>query len=89
MLLDRVTCAEEAAVVANRILANMPPRFGPEGQAVAVGISVGIVIADQSVETSEALLNRADQALYHAKRTGKGRFSLYQTVEKGALEGAF
>jgi len=88
MLLDRVSSAEEAAVVANRIVANMPRQYGPEGEAVAIGISVGIVLADGSAQTSEALLHKADLALYHAKRTGKGRFSLYQAVEGGALEGA-
>jgi diguanylate cyclase (GGDEF)-like protein len=88
MLLDRVSSADEAAVVANRIVANMPRQFGPEGETVAIGISVGIVLADRSAQTAEALLNKADLALYHAKRSGKGRFSLYQSVEDGALEGA-
>jgi diguanylate cyclase (GGDEF)-like protein len=88
MLLDRVSSAEEVAVVAHRIVANMPRQFGPEGETVAIGISAGIVLADRSAQTSESLLNKADLALYHAKRTGKGRFSLYQAVEGGAFEGA-
>ena len=81
MLLDRINSADEAAVVAARIVTNMPRRFGPEGQEVNIGISVGIVIADIHHETPEALLSEADQALYHAKRTGKGRFSLFEKLE--------
>ncbi len=53
-----------------------------------IGISIGIVIADQVPQTPEALLNKGDQALYHAKRAGKGRFSLYQAADNGSFEGA-
>jgi len=88
MLLDHISSAEEVAVVATRIVANIPRRFGPEGEEVDIGISVGIVIADQVPQTPEALLNKGDQALYHAKRAGKGRFSLYQAADNGSLEGA-
>ena len=81
IILDCINGAEEAAVVARRIVANMPRRFGPAGREVAVGISIGIVIADFRHDTAESLLNDADQALYHAKRSGKGRFSLFPGLE--------
>jgi diguanylate cyclase (GGDEF)-like protein len=88
LLLDGVGSAHDATIVATRIVANMPRQFGPEGEEVPIGISVGVVIAEQNVQTAEALLRNGDKALYHAKRTGKGRYSLYQAIESGALEGA-
>ena len=77
MLLDHINSADEAASVAQRIVDEMPSRFGPTPRDVAIGMSVGIVVADVRHETPEALLNDADQALYDAKRGGKGRFSVY------------
>ncbi len=76
MLLDHITGIEEAVSVCERILANMSRRFGPQGEEVAIGISIGAVLAGRRHETPEALLNEADQALYQAKRSGKGRLAV-------------
>ena len=77
MLLDRIASSHDAASVAERIVSEMPSRFGPADNEVPIGISLGIVVADIHHQTPEALLNDADLALYDAKRGGKGRFSVY------------
>jgi diguanylate cyclase (GGDEF)-like protein len=77
MLLDHIVSADEAESVAQRIVDDVPSSAGPKGQEVPVGMSVGIVVADVRHETPEALLNDADQALYDAKRCGKGRFAVF------------
>lgn len=41
-----------------------------------LSVSVGIATAT-AVEGFEDLFERADQALYEAKRTGRGRFSVH------------
>ena len=38
-----------------------------------LGDSVGIACADGEVADADELINRADQAMYQAKRAGKGR----------------
>jgi len=77
MLLDQVGEADEAISVAARILADIPKQFGPAGNDIAIGISLGIAIASSRHCTAEQVLAEADEALYHAKRTGKGRFALH------------
>jgi diguanylate cyclase (GGDEF)-like protein len=76
MLLDDIGAPEDATQVARRIVDGMPAHYGPAGQLVPVGMSLGVVIADVASQSAEALLSQADQALYDAKRAGKGRFSL-------------
>jgi diguanylate cyclase (GGDEF)-like protein len=77
MLLDQVASADEASAVATRIVEEMPPYVRSNGQDVPVGMSVGIVLAEVRHQTPEALLSDADQALYDAKRGGKGRYAIF------------
>ena len=49
-----------------------------EGRHADIGISMGIALADNSVEAME-LLHRADVAMYEAKRSGRGRACVYDT----------
>ncbi len=85
MLLDGIAAAQEAAGVAMRILQTMPRRFGPPGRDVAIGISLGIAVADRTHQTPEALLADADRALYRAKRNGRGRCVVHGVEDKEAL----
>ena len=44
-----------------------------------VGVSIGVSLGDRE-QTPDSLLQLADQAMYHAKKTGKGR---YCVIEQG------
>jgi diguanylate cyclase (GGDEF)-like protein len=48
------------------------------GSEVEVSFSIGIAVFPQDGDTPEALLARADEALYEAKRTGSSRVVHYQ-----------
>ncbi len=43
-----------------------------DGRSVRVGASVGIAMSPRDAATADALLERADQAMYASKRAGKG-----------------
>ncbi|MFV8783502.1 diguanylate cyclase domain-containing protein [Microbulbifer sp. SA54] len=47
------------------------------GHLVAVTMSVGVVAIDEQGDTLEAILQKADMAMYHAKRNGKNKFQLF------------
>ena len=56
----------------NSTIATNPP--------VTIACSLGVALAPDDGTTFEELYNKADTALYNAKRTGKNRFSLYDTT---------
>ena len=48
---------------------------------ITVTISIGVAVVDGAGDTVEAILKRADDALYQAKRSGRNR-----TVTSGVAE---
>lgn len=54
-----------------RAVENMPLRHG--GEAVRVTISLGVTVFPDDGEKISQLVNQADQALYHAKKSGRNR----------------
>lgn len=65
-----------AYMVAERLrqaVADIPFTIGVAPGQLSVTISVGVTATEGATDTSEALLRRADQALYRAKRDGRNR----------------
>lgn len=69
--------AEEAEIVALRLIEAIRPQFTVDGHNFSVGLSIGIAIAERGVGTPEHLLRCADMALYEAKRNGRNRFEYF------------
>jgi diguanylate cyclase (GGDEF)-like protein len=70
---------QEAEAIGGRILAALRDPFGIDGHTVGVGASIGLVMpepADPTL-TADALLRRADAAMYASKRRGKGALARY------------
>ena len=55
-----------------------------------LGISIGIAISDPAAEAEDlkALIARADEAMYRAKRAGKGGYVLVRATEAAGRDGA-
>jgi len=72
-----VESREHTLALAARIIKEIATTYYINGNAIQLGTSVGIAImtSDQSL-TADELLDRADQALYQAKRAGGG-FAVY------------
>jgi two-component system, cell cycle response regulator len=70
------TDMEFASAVAERLRRNVeatPFAISREPRKLNITISIGIAGSEPSGDTAEALLHRADQALYRAKRAGRNR----------------
>jgi diguanylate cyclase (GGDEF)-like protein len=73
-LLVPYTTVVEAVVVAERMRTNVAGhRFVFSGQLIPVTISLGVADLVHQIESSDALLQAADKALYAAKQQGRNR----------------
>jgi diguanylate cyclase (GGDEF)-like protein/PAS domain S-box-containing protein len=77
VLCDEVASAEEAAGLAERLLDALRPPVEVDGQALRVGISVGLTL-DTGERSVEELLRDADVAMYAAKAGGKHTWTLHR-----------
>jgi diguanylate cyclase (GGDEF)-like protein len=73
VLLEDLTSADAALVVAERALSLVSKPFELHGQSVNVGASIGVALRTKGGLGADALINEADMAMYEAKRAGKGR----------------
>ncbi len=56
-------------------------RFNLDGKEVRVTVSIGVATAPYDTGYKEELVERADQALYHAKRNGRDRCVLWRDIK--------
>ncbi|MCL4849503.1 MAG: EAL domain-containing protein [Acidobacteria bacterium] len=76
VLLERVSAIEDASVVARRVLGALSEPLAVADIEVQISASIGLALS-QGDPSADALLCQADTAMYHAKRTGKGRWVVF------------
>ncbi len=87
ILLKGMNAAENATLVADRILEVLEQPLQLQGHEVAVSGSIGIAVGNLGLEPAEDLLRDADTAMYQAKTAGKSQWSLFdQTMRRQALQ---
>jgi len=77
LLWNGLKSAEDAAVLAQRILSVLARPFTVEGNTLNVGASIGISIYPNDGRDFAELLKNADAALYDAKENGGGTWRLF------------
>lgn len=73
VVLEGAETGQFAEGLALKLISSLSVPFLLEGHEVRIGASVGIALCPQHADGIEALLEIADQAMYQAKRAGKGR----------------
>ena len=87
VLLNELSDAKYAALVAHRILDDLLSPFMLSGQEVVISASIGISLYPLDGGDPEALLKNADIAMYQAKEQGRNNFQFYSpAMNKTALE---
>ncbi|MCJ2014406.1 diguanylate cyclase domain-containing protein [Methylobacterium sp. J-076] len=64
--------------VCRRIIAALGEPFQLDGNAINIGISIGVALATGEELTAEQVFRRADTALYEAKAAGRNTYRLYE-----------
>jgi len=99
LLLPEITQHKDASIVAHKVLQELQVPFNLNNREVYVGGSIGIAVYPEDGRDLDVLMQNADAAMYHVKRSGKNDFAFYsagmdngftakQDMER-ALESAF
>lgn len=73
------TDRDETHRIANRLIAATADKpVSVENATISITISIGIAGLDETVSSLDELLQRADQALYQAKKDGRNRWTEWQ-----------
>ena len=77
ILLEDINDTPDALAIAQRIVTSISETIALPGAQATIGISIGVAKGLGAAECLEAILARADAAMYEAKRSGKGRVEVF------------
>ncbi len=78
VVLDDIRGDLDAEVVAGRLLELLAEPYRIGAHVVNSSVSIGIVTTTHAVDDVDAVLRDADIAMYEAKRTGRGRYVMFE-----------
>jgi diguanylate cyclase (GGDEF)-like protein/PAS domain S-box-containing protein len=76
-LAEGLTSIDDVESIATRLLQALAEPFTISGTKFDQGASIGVVVSDDPGNERAEFLQKADVALYEAKRLGKGRYALF------------
>lgn len=77
LILESIDQREQAAVVANRVLARLKEPIDIGGMTIEITASAGVAAFPSDAPNIDALVRIADVAMYAAKESGRGTFRFY------------
>lgn len=78
VLLPNVASLEEATTLASEINQSVRKPYFLENRTVFVSSSIGVCLFPQHGQTVDMLIRNADTAMYHAKRSGRDCYAVYE-----------
>jgi diguanylate cyclase (GGDEF)-like protein len=78
MILPQISCREDVAAIAQRLLESLHPSFELEEHCIRVTCSIGIALYPEDGKDTVTLLKNADTALYQAKNQGRNDYQYYK-----------
>jgi diguanylate cyclase (GGDEF)-like protein len=89
IVLSGISEANEASMVARRIIDTLEEPIYVKGNKVQCGVSIGIALYPENGSTSESLVKYADIAMYRAKHQGRNRYCFFQETMQEQLSRAY
>ena len=77
VVLNQLQAADDAALVAQRLIDALVMPVVVEGHELVVTPSIGIAVSPRDAADVDGLLKAADTAMYHAKARGKNNYLFY------------
>jgi diguanylate cyclase (GGDEF)-like protein/PAS domain S-box-containing protein len=86
LLVDQHPDIGSCAAIASQVINCLKPAFSLNNESLVLGISIGIVLYPEDEQNEQALLRKADIAMYHAKSAGGNRYQFYsESLNQNAL----
>ncbi|WP_144213965.1 EAL domain-containing protein [Shewanella donghaensis] len=86
LLVDHNPDIGSCAAIASRVIDSLKEEFKIDNESLVVGLSIGIVLYPEDEQNEQALLRKADIAMYHAKSSGGNSYQFYsESLNKNAL----
>ncbi|MDD8059254.1 EAL domain-containing protein [Shewanella metallivivens] len=86
LLVDQFPDIGNCAAIATKVINCLKPAFNINNESLVLGISIGIVLYPEDEQNEQALLRKADIAMYHAKSAGGNRYQFYsESLNQNAL----
>ena len=86
LLIDQNPDIGSSAMIASNIIQSLKPAFDLNDESLVLGISIGVVLYPEDEQNEQALLRKADIAMYHAKSAGGNRYQFYsESLNQNAL----
>ncbi|MGZ9897740.1 EAL domain-containing protein [Shewanella gaetbuli] len=86
ILIDQNPDIGSSAIIASNIIQALKPPFNVNNENLVLGISVGIVLYPEDEQNEQALLRKADIAMYHAKSAGGNRYQFFsESLNQNAI----
>ncbi|GIU08440.1 MULTISPECIES: EAL domain-containing protein [unclassified Shewanella] len=86
ILVDKNPDIGTSAIIAKNVIHAFETPFELSNEKVVVGLSIGIVLYPEDDQNEQALLRKADIAMYHAKSAGGNRYQFYsESLNKNAI----
>jgi len=84
VVLNNLDTYDSAGIVAERLLLTLRKPMHVGGHELVVTPSIGIAVAPRDARTVEDILKLSDMAMYHAKTTGRNKYTFYDSAMQGA-----
>ncbi|HTH16898.1 MAG TPA: EAL domain-containing protein [Magnetospirillum sp.] len=78
-LVMTIADTDDSVIVAEKMLKSVREPFAIDGQEVVVTFSIGIAIYPQDAASGQALVKQAENALHHAKVSGRNQYQFFST----------
>ncbi|QYK10530.1 EAL domain-containing protein [Shewanella mangrovisoli] len=77
IVLDKTSDISACAAIAGRVIEAFKTMFEIGNEQLVLGVSIGIVFYPEDEQSEQALLRKADIAMYHAKSAGGNCYQFY------------
>jgi diguanylate cyclase (GGDEF)-like protein/PAS domain S-box-containing protein len=84
--IDDHACAGE---ILERVIETIGEPFEIEGKVVCVGASIGVTVYPDDNADADTLMRHADQAMYEAKRQGRGRIHFFDADHDRSVQSRY